>query len=291
VKEKLGTRSLRRWDIFAARIYFMDDVYIIGGNMFPYPLREKEAILRTFKSLHKDYVKVCPGGTLRDVLKLNGQRFNYIWRDLVENPPRLELRDKNGDPFVLSTARFEIRDRDAAVSRLGKIEDMDEEEDGVYHWLDEETGDEPRSVLGTIRIKHDSLTLESLSRQRLERGKALLLARLGDSIAHKADTFQDPWQAIKALPPKSRRMKSGVPRDVEQKLYNEHMRKHYEKWVREAIPALNGKTPLEAVKTRAGKTKVLNLLKQLENSEERRKADGEVSFDTAWLWKLLGFKK
>lgn len=291
VKEKLGTRTLKRWDIFAARLYFMDGAYVIGGNLYAYPVREKEAIRRTFKSLHKDYKKQCPDGTLREVLKLNGHWFNYIWRDLVEHPFRPEIVNKSGDPFVLSTALFEIRNEAGVLAGLKGIGDIEEDERGVYHWLDEGTGDAMRTLLGTIRIKQGNLSLECVSRRRLESGKALLLARLGDSIAHKADTFQDPWQAIKALPPKRQKMKSGIPREVEQKLYHEYMRKHYEKWIHENIPALNGKTPLEAVKTRAGKEKVLNLLKQFENSEERRKAEDGVYFDTAWLWEKLGLDR
>ncbi len=65
------------------------------------------------------------------------------------------------------------------------------------------------------------------------------------------------------------------------------MQKHYEKWFTDKLPALNGQTPLEAVKTEEGKLKVIDLLKWLENSEERNKREGRPFFDIAWMWERL----
>ena len=46
----------------------------------------------------------------------------------------------------------------------------------------------------------------------------------------------------------------------------EYMRQHYRNWPEDKLPALNGKTPLQAVKTRDGKEMVEALLMKFERS-------------------------
>lgn len=47
------------------------------------------------------------------------------------------------------------------------------------------------------------------------------------------------------------------------------MAKHYERWVNDKIPALGGKTPLEAVADPAGREAVEALVRQIERTGER----------------------
>ena len=47
------------------------------------------------------------------------------------------------------------------------------------------------------------------------------------------------------------------------------MKRHYEGWLSERIPALGGKTPLQAVKTAAGREAVEALLRQIERDAAR----------------------
>lgn len=47
------------------------------------------------------------------------------------------------------------------------------------------------------------------------------------------------------------------------------MEAHYESWVSEEIPALDGMTPLEAVQDRAGREKVEALISQIERDGRR----------------------
>ncbi len=45
VKEKSATRSLRKWDIYAARLLQIDGQHIMSGSVYPYHLKHKERIL------------------------------------------------------------------------------------------------------------------------------------------------------------------------------------------------------------------------------------------------------
>jgi uncharacterized protein (DUF2384 family) len=65
---------------------------------------------------------------------------------------------------------------------------------------------------------------------------------------------------------------------------------HYRKILDAPIPMLGGKTPRQAVRTKAGRTKVVAWLKYLENSTAQRREpdDPMATYDLSWLWAELG---
>jgi hypothetical protein len=68
------------------------------------------------------------------------------------------------------------------------------------------------------------------------------------------------------------------------------MEDHYAKWPDLKLPALDGKTPRQAVKNAAGKRKVAELLKQIENTEAHKRKAGEYAYDVSKLRAELGVK-
>ncbi len=71
-------------------------------------------------------------------------------------------------------------------------------------------------------------------------------------------------------------------------LREKYLEDHYRKWVDMPISSLGGMTPREASKTQEGKAKLKEVLKFLENAEERRKRQGELSYDVSKLREVLG---
>ncbi len=57
------------------------------------------------------------------------------------------------------------------------------------------------------------------------------------------------------------------------------------------IPALGGKTPKQAVRSKKGKEQVKDLLKSFENKEEHKKLNGKPSCDLSWMWDELGIQR
>ena len=82
-----------------------------------------------------------------------------------------------------------------------------------------------------------------------------------------------------------------LPMEIQQQLYSRFMHGYYEKWFSDRIPVLDGKTPVEAVKTKEGKLKVIELLKLYENGEGWNKQESRPHYDLAWVWKRLGIEK
>jgi hypothetical protein len=64
--------------------------------------------------------------------------------------------------------------------------------------------------------------------------------------------------------------------------------RHYSDWSDHPLPALGGKTPREAMRTRSGRLALDLLLKQMENDEQRYGQGGDVLFDFNQLRASLG---
>ena len=87
-------------------------------------------------------------------------------------------------------------------------------------------------------------------------------------------------EAIKAhKEKKSPKHENDLPMEIQQQVYTKFMQKHCEKWLKDKIPALDGETPIQAVKTEEGKRKVIDLLKSFENIEEHNRKEGRPHYD------------
>ena len=292
VKEKSATRDLKRWDIFATRLLLIDGQYIMSGSVFPYSILMKQKILDDIMQEYREYQEEFPDGTMDVFLKESGDIFNFQWYFPIQNPPPpLNLHTTSGEPTLVSKALFEIKDKDAVFETLPKIKGFEQDQDD-YTWYDKRNQDGSATILGTVKIKGNKLTLECHSKERLERGKELIVSALSNAILHKIDTFQSPMEAIKAhrdTTPKT--LTDEPPLELQQQFYNQFMQSYYEKWFQDKIPALDNKTPLEAIKTKQGKEKVIELLKLYENGEERNKKELRPYYDLAWVWQRLGIQK
>jgi SEC-C motif-containing protein/Armadillo/beta-catenin-like repeat-containing protein len=101
-----------------------------------------------------------------------------------------------GDELVFSKARYVVLDEQAVRREFDRSRVLLRPEDGAdYGWLDEaEDENGGRRAYGHIHIAGGELTLECNSRERLERGKALLRDLAGGYLRHLGDDFT-PWQS------------------------------------------------------------------------------------------------
>jgi hypothetical protein len=294
VKEKSATRSLKRWDIFATRLLMIDGQYIMSGSVFPYSIRMKQKILDDFMDEYREYQEEFPDGTMDIFLKESGDIFNFHWYFPIQNPPPpLKLHTTSGEPMLFSKALFEINDKDAVRTGLAKIKGFEQNQDeGDYTWYDKRNKDGSATILGTAVIKDNKLILESNSKKRLEKGKKLILKALPDAVVHKVDTFQNPMEAMKSHKESSAaKPENELPMELQQKVHAQFMQKHSEKWLKDQIPALDGRTPMQAIKTEEGRKKVIDLLKSFENIEELNRQEGRPHYDISWMWERLGLER
>ena len=88
-------------------------------------------------------------------------------------------------------------------------------------------------------------------------------------------------------------MASDLPVELQTELVHGALTDHYRKTIDEPIPALEDLSPRAAAQTAAGRRKVADWLKHLENQSKsgRPPDDPMASYDFTWLWRDLGLEK
>ncbi|MHB8881577.1 MAG: hypothetical protein ACYC69_08755 [Thermodesulfovibrionales bacterium] len=90
--DKNLTRGLNVGDIFATRLLFLDDNYVIGGCVYPYSAEQKQQILRYIDVQFGRYKRnVRQDGTMENYLKDYGDVFNIIWMNYFLDPSANEV--------------------------------------------------------------------------------------------------------------------------------------------------------------------------------------------------------
>ena len=236
----------------------------------------------------------------------------------IQDQPRVEpvLVTEEHHRIVSAKAVFEVKNFNAIGYRLNQEFDfiLDEEEEGKklqWSWLkrgkskDWEAGESvEHSIvlksemiqgkgeltwvsLGTVTLTPEKLELWCISKPRLDRGKKRLQEILGDAIQYQRDHYED---MMKKAVGKSGRAPSHEEEEMPEKflpLYSKAMEEWMTQWVDQKIPALDGKTPREAVKTPEGRKEVEELLKDFENMEERKRREGKPYIDILVLREML----
>jgi hypothetical protein len=291
VKEKMATRGLFRWDIFAARLMLIDEHYIINGSVYPYPVQDRQYIIDAMKAECDDFREENPDASLRECLKVVGAAFNDIWYDFARSDRRPGIRTKTGEPLMFCKIIYTFADRTQVLEKLRSSGELEWDSKNEFTWL-EQPGIEGSSVLASLRVTGKQLILECMSKKRLQMSKDFMARILGDLVSHKKDVVKDPYEVLESesVRQKTRKTKQ-LPRDIEQQFYEKFMREHMTNWLDEKIPALDNRTPRECVKINEGKEKVIDLLKSFENIEEKKKRNGELYCDFTWVWQALGLER
>src|SRR5258708_12352503 len=123
----------------------------------------------------------------------------------------------------------------------------------------------------------------------MEMGRGLLETWRARLLEDKGDSYQ----ALDEL--KQRVAASREPGERERPVLTELEREdllqmkaeHYATWPDDPLPSLGGKTARQAVKTRAGRKAVLDLIRDFEHREAREAKAGQPAFDFTALRKTL----
>ena len=204
-----------------------------------------------------------------------------------------KLVNTDGEALLLTTDHFEF-DRGSRAEvrdRLLRVE-------GVQHEADEDGGDRftifkkgnavhahwENTVLAHVVLEESRLRLETNSVERADRLRARLESGCSGLLRHRARAHGDPLSSARPSPELAGPAPVVPPEAIA--AVREFKARHYAAWIDTAIPALHGKTPREAVRTKRGRELVDVLLRTMENAEQRSR-DG-APFDFAPLRRSLG---
>jgi len=210
-------------------------------------------------------------------------------------PPQLQNTD--GDPLLLTTDHFDIapgakRDIERKLAAWPDVDPPEPGEDPpAYVFLRPKNRVHPdweNTVIGRALFAGGSMTLETNSRERADALRARLEAAFGKRIRHRDRMHHDLLSAGAGKGVSGPAPVPNPPSPEMEQLALEYKQRHYADWVDHPLPALEGKTPREAVRSPQGRTAVDVLLKDMENREQR--SSQGPPFDFGEIRRRLGLK-
>lgn len=230
--------------------------------------------------------------------------------------PRPRLTNKDGDELLYSEVRFPVPDESLSEveRRLDGAAELERHDRDGRHWtwLGEQIptkkkkrsktakhgeqlsfasfDEEGRLILGTLELRDLALVLSLNSRARAKRGEEMLAALLKGLAGPPVTSFQSPESDLDD-PPEAEPADAAdaIPPEVAAEVTREHLDRHYRACLDEQFPVLDGKTPRQAARSKAGRERLVEWLKYLENGEARRASgQDQEPYDFEWMWQELG---
>jgi hypothetical protein len=310
VIERTASRMMQPGDLGYGQMCRLPEVTTLGRwAPLCIPPRQKAAIVRLRGKLRKKIAKQDRELTAADLIHYRDEiRTVYLdVRDAMRTPPRLTNTD--GDPLVLHTLTFRVGSAHAAFEALARLawgvskkellETAELEDDGTLcsveiPWLKKGNRmhkEWETTILGHIRISRRSLVVEVNSEKRAARIRDEIERRLGILVTHQKTVKQCP----EAMLEKAKRKRSvaevsseGLSAEPElNQEMREEVQRRFEDWIFQKVPALGGRTPLEAVADADGKEIVESLLLDWERQNEKMSGLGVFHPDINAIRRLL----
>ncbi len=290
VRERAATHSFVQWDLMATRLIDTgNNNWEIEGGLYNYPARTKAFLLKGLKKHYKQYCKTqAENMNDTEFFKHIAIFFNRCWVELVAFPESPTILTSEQDEIVFTRVVFDQIDNKKLTAALDASSEFVLCENEQYTWGEDTP--EYRRIMGTLQFRKQRMILETNSKERGEQGRRLLEDIAKKAIRYRITEYQDIKQAFDSKSKKGKSTSQSLPPEVEIQVVKNLMDKHYRKWLDEKIPALSHRTPRHAVTLKTYRRKVIDLLKELENTESHSVNRGKAPYDFEWLWKELGLE-
>jgi len=302
-----GVNVAVQWDVVGLRLVPGREFRRMGTGLLDF---ERSAGLRLVSQVKKWLVRNARHKDPEDPVRMAGLLCLQAWLYQTFGPneeaplPRLVVGGSNEEVCFVKDW-FRVADWDALKDALASREDVrfDDRKAGSgeaprwsWTWLERGAmeGGMDR-VLATFFRKPDGLLVECMAKGRADAARAMLEACAGGLAKHASRSVESIQDAL------ARRMQEGpspevksnrLPPDVESEVLRQVSERYYRQWMDMSVPALDGRTPRHAARLKTQKAKVVELLKDIENSENARaRNEGRQPVDFGFLWKELGLER
>ena len=325
VREVRGSLSAARWDLLSNRVIRVQGERQLSGSVTAFNAPDREKLVQHVSERYDAYRRQRPDASYRDFFRAEPLIFRRYAERMVRDYRPPALHTEEGHPVMLGRLRYEIRDLSrilAALSTAADFEETTERDDpaGTRHFAWLRTGPAKRWVkegprpehgvmvttqrmedpqtpgltsLATLTVERDRLTVEAFSAERLAWVRGGLAELAGEALSLRADVVEDAWRKIGATArsDRSRKESAEISPEVEANFLGPTLHRHYKSWLDDAIPALEGSTPRSAAKDPRLRPKLIQLLREHENQQDRARQRGDLWYDIGWLWQELGISR
>lgn len=318
VQERSATQTLVNWDRIAARVVEVRGKHGISGALLSFGPEASAELIATFAQMSAS-PDPDAGFDVTDpdqLLCYTAPLFTAMWLQdclgALTRPSLPELVNADGEDVVFHRIVFPIVrgtvQKDIA-QRLDAVADLESAGAKFWNWLVRSGGRKPKRavpaggerisstmddgtpVFGTIALEGRRVVLEVNSAERAEKGRGQISDWLGGLVGVPLTEIRTLEQMLadEAARIPDREEPELGPQDME-RIVHAMLDREYAKALDESVPMLGNKTPRVLARTKAGRAKVAEWLKVLENGtvKARDSADPMACYDFAWMWTELG---
>ena len=316
VREHSATQTLVNWDKIAARVIEVNGRHGISGALLPFSPDGAGRVIEAFSQLEDD-----GPGTDRlsppereGLLKASGPIFTNIWlldclgKAMSGSVP--EMVNADGDDLVFHRIVFPLAKGvigKSVVRRLNAAQWLEPASDTFWNWLAPVTKkrtpettkggqafvttmEDGTPVFANVELAGRKLIVEVNSAARAEQAIAQMSEWLGDCVSTPMTEIRTLAQFMAddaARAPQEEPL--DIPPNEMERIVHQMLTREYTKTLDEAVPALGHKTPRALARTKAGRPKVADWLKYIENGAAKSgPGDPMATYDFTWMWDQLG---
>jgi hypothetical protein len=316
VREHGATQTLVNWDKIAARVVEVNGRQSISGALLPFSADGALRLIDAFSRL-ADETQENAGFDRSDrtaLLGASGPMFTNMWlldclgKAMPGSMP--DMVNADGDDLVFHRIVFPLAKGvigKSVVRRLNAAQWLEPASDTFWNWLAPVTKnrkpqaakgkqafittmDDSTPVFGNVELAGRKLIVEVNSAARAERAIAQMREWLGDCLDTPMTEIRTLAQVMAddaARAPQKEAL--DIPPDQMERIVHDMLTREYTKTLDEPVPALGHKTPRALARTKAGRPKVAEWLKYIENGAGKvGVGDPMASYDFTWMWDELG---
>lgn len=293
VQEKTGSQTLQPGTYLGCRVLKLGDHFELSGAIHAFsPFMGLQAVA-VLKQARKEFK-----GFPEDLDSLMGTMLQRTWLDQFISPtPMPTVIDAySGEPILFITDHYRVEDWDKLAKILARQKDVDGTQTaGWVRFLDCEDGERRMLVDMQVDRANNRLALLYKTRGYATKGRAWFDTLTGQTVTYLIQDVSDLTRALKAKNPANQKPKKpqpdSLPPEMMTEIVAQTIHKIYTNWADAPMPALNGKTPRQALKTPAGIERVKGLIRSYEAAEKKQAAQhGRSIIPFDFLWDQIGLK-
>ena len=294
VLERSGSQSIHPGNFVGARIMRVGDHFELSGAAYQFSMMAGPAAANRLRDTAQEFGHL--GGLAQEQALVLMSSWLQQYVSPVSMPTMVD--HYSGEPIVSITDHYRVLDWNVLTRALQDCADIEgDRSDGWTRIMDCEDGQRRSSLSINPGKKPDQVEVFYKTQGYADQGRVWLEGLAGDALALLTRKVSDPksWA--------QRRKKSGLtaagptgmpdidPQELT-KLIAGVIQRTYANWCDEPIPALDNKTPRQAIQSAAGMERVKGLVRSYEFSEKeqaRQQGRAEVSYD--FLWAAIGLSR
>jgi hypothetical protein len=291
VHEISGSQSSLLGTQIGVRIMSVDDHYELSGSAYPYSRLASTEVMSALKEAENDLFDE-PEELIGFISFIIRRKWIEQYIRPIQMPTFVDTQ--TGEPILLVTDHYLVKDWDSLMSSFAGKRDV--EGDRISGWTRlKECSDGLTRPLTSINIGEGGSKLEVFhnTQDKADKGRKWFEKLASNAVEFVGRVVSDPKGMMKNMPSgktsKSLSSQSELPPDVLADVIEQAIHRMYARWSDEPIPALDGKSPKQAMATPAGMERVKGLIRSYEASELKQAEEQQrrvISY--AFLWDAVG---